>query len=420
MRKTMVAMTALALTVSAMGALLARAAETYSLGDCNRDGMVNASDATNVLQYYSVLSTGGELWADDKAKLADMDADGKVDSTDASYILGYYSAVSTGTEITSEKFMQYKTGSFGEFSYYSSIDVRAGNGCVNIKANDVSADEYLQQQYPEKVTSCAYEVSIYRCSANADGTEKRELASSEIVRDIKKGERVYRYYGEEYRQPCDEFSAVLPQNLETKGYTYQVEVRGHYSIGGVEVTAANTSTAMLDTLPLIVNNAKLTPHDAYNLYNIQVSPPVYKATYYVSAADKKILDEFAAEHFTPDMSNYDKIEYTWDWLNKNVTYASGNLYNDIISDSWVSACFVKKKGQCLQYNGALAELLAYMGYDVYMLEMWLSPDGTNQHFRAEVVIDGQAYSIEVGNNGSYAGWLWLFRPIESSIKDLKK
>ena len=64
-------------------------------------------------------------------------------------------------------------------------------------------------------------------------------------------------------------------------------------------------------------------------------------------------------------------------------------------------------------------MLAYMGYDVYMLEMWLNPDGTNQHFRAEVVIDGQAYSIEVGNNGSYAGWLWLFRPIESSIKDLK-
>ena len=419
MRKAMAAMTALALTVSAVGALPARAAETHSLGDCNCDGQVNASDATEVLKYYSALSTGGDVWADDKVRLADMDGDGKVDSTDASHILGYYSTVSTGTEITPEKYMQYRTKGFGEFSYYSSIEVRAGNGCVKIKANDISADEYLQQQYPEGVTSCAYDVSVYRYTANADGTEKSELVCSETVRDIGKGERVYRYYGEEYRQPVDVFSAALPQELETKGCSYRVEVRGHYKIGGVEVTAANTSTAALDTLPLIVNNAKLTPHDAYKLYNIKVNPPVYKATYYVTAADKKILDDFAAEHFTPDMSNYDKIEYTWDWLNKNVTYASGSLYNDIISDSWVSACFVKKKGQCLQYNGALAEMLAYMGYDVYMLEMWLNPDGTNQHFRAEVVIDGQAYSIEVGNNGSYAGWLWLFRPIESSIKDLK-
>lgn len=420
MRKTMAVMTAFILTVSAMHGFPARAAEAASLGDCNSDGMVNASDATDVLKYYSSLSTGGDVWASAKVRLADMDGDSKVDSTDASYILSYYSAVSTGSEMTPEKYMEYRTKGFGDFSYYSNIEVRVGNGCVNIKANDISADEYIKQQYPEGAASCAYEVSIYRNSENADGTQKSELVSTETVRKISKGERVYRFYGEEYREPCDVFSAALPQNIETKGCTYRVEVRGHYKIGGVEVTASNVSSAALDTLPLIVNNAKLTPHDAYNLYNIKVSPPAYKATYYVSAADKKILDDFAAEHFTAGMSNYDKIEYTWDWLNKNVTYASGNLYNDIISDSWVSACFVKKKGQCLQYNGALAEMLAYMGYDVYMLEMWLNPDGTNQHFRAEVVIDGQAYSIEVGNNGSYAGWLWLFRPIESSIKGVQR
>ena len=58
------------------------AAETYSLGDCNRDGMVNASDATDVLKYYSSLSTGGDVWTSDKVGLADMDGDSKVDSTD--------------------------------------------------------------------------------------------------------------------------------------------------------------------------------------------------------------------------------------------------------------------------------------------------------------------------------------------------
>ena len=180
------------------------------------------------------------------------------------------------------------------------------------------------------------------------------------MRNIKKGERIYKYFAEEYHESCDIFEANLPDNIDTSGaYSYQVEVRGHYLIGGVEAIASNTSTAWIEMIPLIVNNTQLNSHDTYKLYNIKVSPPEYKAEYYVSEADKKILDDFAKEHFTEDMSNYDKIEYTWDWLNKNVTYASGALYMDIISDSWVSACFIKKKGQCLQYNGALAEMMVY-------------------------------------------------------------
>lgn len=420
MRKTSAILTALMLCTATFDSLAVSAVNDYILGDSNKDGMVNASDATEVLKYYSELSTGGNVWANDKTKLADMDGDGMVDSSDASYILSYYSVASTGGNITPERFMEYRTKGFGEFIYYNSIDVRAGKGKITIKASDISSDENLKKKYPEGIESFAYDVKIYKCKASDDETQGKELLIEETVRNIKKGERIYKYFAEEYHESCDIFEANLPDNIDTSGaYSYQVEVRGHYLIGGVEAIASNTSTAWIEMIPLIVNNTQLNSHDTYKLYNIKVSPPEYKAEYYVSEADKKILDDFAKEHFTEDMSNYDKIEYTWDWLNKNVTYASGALYMDIISDSWVSACFIKKKGQCLQYNGALAEMMVYMGFDVYMLEMWLNQDGTNQHFRAEVVIDGQAYSIEVGNNGSYAGWMWLFRPIESSIKELK-
>lgn len=421
MRKTAALLTAATMLVSAFGALPANAAETYSLGDCNMDGYVDASDATSVLRYYSELSTGGSKWSDSMTALADMDGSGRVDSSDASYILGYYSAVSTGGSISPEKYMEYLTGGTADISFYTDPEIHTGNETVTIRVRDISADAYYAAKYPEGVDSCAYEVKIYKYTYAEDGSSKKELVSSETVRAISKSERTYRFMGEEYSEPCDVFTAALPQEIDVSSNSeYVVEVRGHYSIGGAEVVASVTSSAQIDMLPLIVNSAELSPHDSYPLYNIKSETPVLTATYRVTEADKQILDDFAREHFTEDMSNYDKLEYTWDWLNRNVTYASGSLYNDIVSDSWVSACFVKKKGQCLQYNGALAEMLAYMGYDVYMLEMWLNSDGTNQHFRAEVNIGGQAYSIEVGNNELYPGWKWLFRPIGSSIANVKK
>lgn len=166
----------------------------------------------------------------------------------------------------------------------------------------------------------------------------------------------------------------------------------------------------------IINTAELKPHDSYPLYNIKGDnkyggTPYKVRSYTVSENDKKIMDKFAAENFTDDMTNYDKLEYTWSWLHNNVTYADGsqgwNTYNEIISDSFAKACFEKKLGQCIQYNGAFAEMLAYMGYDVYLLEMWNSSNFTNQHFRAEIAVDGVHYSIEVGNTKD-GYWMWLF------------
>lgn len=69
----------------------------YSLGDIDGDGMVNASDATEILVAYSALSTN------EKPKLnnvqltyADINSDGSVNASDASDVLVYYSYTSTG------------------------------------------------------------------------------------------------------------------------------------------------------------------------------------------------------------------------------------------------------------------------------------------------------------------------------------
>lgn len=70
--------------------------DNFLLGDVDGDGKISASDATDVLQEYSALSTGQPATLDAKQKkAADVNKDGSVDASDATSILAYYSALST-------------------------------------------------------------------------------------------------------------------------------------------------------------------------------------------------------------------------------------------------------------------------------------------------------------------------------------
>ena len=47
---------------------------------------------------------------------------------------------------------------------------------------------------------------------------------------------------------------------------------------------------------------------------------------------------------------------------------------------------------CVQYNGAMAAVLAYYGFDVYMVKGWVYPETkSGQHYWTEVMIDGKRY-----------------------------
>lgn len=68
-----------------------------SLGDADFNGSVNASDASAILIFYSLASTGQETgYVSDQKKRCDVDGNGLVDSNDASLVLGFYSSASTG------------------------------------------------------------------------------------------------------------------------------------------------------------------------------------------------------------------------------------------------------------------------------------------------------------------------------------
>lgn len=393
-------------------------AESLSIGDLNSDGVVDSTDASDILSVYSLLSTGNKSEVDEKKyNVSDVNNDGYIDSTDSSEVLTYYSYVSTGLNRNFSEYMQDMKNidevDFSTIDYYSGINV----------IETYSSDKlHLGLKWDAVEGATGYHV-IFRKSDGSD-------------------DYVYEKYVSEPR-----FTALLPEKLSVKAetvdnsgyyytsnavnyqssYTYQIIPYAKY--GCFEKVADRYYYGYTNDIRLIVNDAKLTPHRSYPLYNIKADNKfggvptkvdIYgNATsanaYTISDADIATLNKFASEHFTPGMTNYEKIECLWHWVNENITYAYGSLYQQVWPVSFVEACLNMKLGQCIQYNGAVCEYMAYLGYDVYMLEMWLNPDNTNQHFRMEVNIDGQAYSIEVGNNNEYAGWMWLFKPIKSSI-----
>ena len=77
---------------------------TYSLGDINNDGIVDAVDSTQILIEYANLSTVGTSTLNDaQKKAADTNNDGIIDSVDSSCVLAYYAYTSTGGKLSIEK-----------------------------------------------------------------------------------------------------------------------------------------------------------------------------------------------------------------------------------------------------------------------------------------------------------------------------
>lgn len=67
------------------------------IGDVNDDKVVNASDASEVLAEYALVSSGkAGTFTENQKKAADFNNDGTINSSDASEILSYYAEISSG------------------------------------------------------------------------------------------------------------------------------------------------------------------------------------------------------------------------------------------------------------------------------------------------------------------------------------
>lgn len=78
----------------------------FGLGDVNRDGTVNALDASAVLTAYANTAVGKDSGLDDEQTiLADVNGDKDVNALDASFILSYYAFIATGGNGSINDFM---------------------------------------------------------------------------------------------------------------------------------------------------------------------------------------------------------------------------------------------------------------------------------------------------------------------------
>ncbi len=146
----------------------------------------------------------------------------------------------------------------------------------------------------------------------------------------------------------------------------------------------------------VLDTVALTPHDTIPVYDSDTMKSTWGYT--MTSKDKKILQDFIDTHLTDEMTVSEKVSYTSLWLYWNIEYAG--LYEEYskLSESPAECGFSQKSGQCLQYNGALAYMMAYMGFDSRILFMKKNRYGY-QHFTCEVVVNGSVYEMEVGNYG---------------------
>ncbi len=228
---------------------------------------------------------------------------------------------------------------------------------------------------------------------------------------------IYRYNAEDYD----------PKAIKTvkgnKAGTYADKkidtdtVYGYYAVAfknvnGKPVYGEQSNYCYSDDPAAVLKGATLKSHNSFKVYNTQ-GKKTTEYTYTLSEKDIKTLKKFAKKHFKKNMTQEDKLLYTLEWIHYNNTYALGDNWNKISGKSWVDAIYNYKLGQCAQYNGALAAMMVYLGYDAYVIKGYRgsSYTGNNiQHFWCEVKIQGRRYVMETGNFKRNGSWKFFLTP----------
>ena len=122
--------------------------------------------------------------------------------------------------------------------------------------------------------------------------------------------------------------------------------------------------------------------------------------------DIKAVKAFAKKHFDSSWTDEQKVLYTLLWINRMVTYDTSYTH---IRPGYADGIFNGRYGQCAQYNGALVEMMSYLGYEPTLIQGFRGYSTSNQwqHFWGEIEIDGKDYVLECGNYGQDGLWLYL-------------
>lgn len=430
------------------GASALNASAAYALGDVNGDGAINSSDASEILRQYINIATGnGITWSAAQMRAADINSDSSIDSADASDLLGYYAYISAGGSETIDQYYNVANAKSGVVTTQYTAPVTTTRATTTratttettttvvtttaapvTTAPQITAYDFEQVNFNnDYLYSDINIIESYDASLKHFGLRWNEIEGATGYHVEFYTDQQYDENGQPYKYEKDvnsaQFTALLPAELGANAYRYRItpyaEFEGQiktaeksYTNGTYEHgSIAGFSVSEEDNIKLLVNAAKLSPRDYYPVYEDYSGYAVRYDTFTVSDRAKEVIDQFAAEHFYQGMTNYDKILYFMNYIHDTVVYADGvngrPAYSTIWGYAYSEACLIHHAGQCVQYNGALDELLCYMGYNAYMIHT------SRPHFRAEVEIDGYIFGMEVGeteyDSPEYGyRWFWAF------------
>lgn len=340
-----------------------------SKGDVNGNRNLNIDDASAVLDIYAKQAAGIAAAADDTIlTAADVNENSVPDIEDAGAILSYYAQFSADLYLIWDEII------YGPDMKRPVILLKNYDSSVTVEWQpDSQADGY----------------EIYR----KDDTES-EAALYAVVSDK------------------DTVSYQDVNIDESKTYTYSVRP---YQIRGDKTRYGKISSTQFSSDDnAILNAAELSPHDTFVCYDYSkgMNSTDVLLTIKLNSYDKETLEKFAAEHFSDKMTREEKLYTTMEWIHNNVEYAYvGEKWNTIANKTLTDAVFNYKMGQCLQYNGALASMMAYLGYDVNLIFLRNNDTGW-QHFTCRVHINGKTYAFEAGNKETGLR-ITLLEPVEA-------
>lgn len=222
--------------------------------------------------------------------------------------------------------------------------------------------------------------------------------------------------GKEYFFGWD--GAMVTGTTEINGYTYKFNKSGVYlgaDFGFTDEQDKLVKKAEKSLAEEPVRDITIWDNgEDYCLHRTEFPTKKYSLVpgFTLTDSDIETIERFAAEHFAPSMTMTQKLWITLQWIHKQVTYAY-DYPPEVYMTTYVDTIFNNKLGQCLQYNGAMASVLAYFGFDVYMCKghTWSAKKNKKggQHFWTEVLIDGKRYYLETGNFGKNGTWQYFFK-----------
>lgn len=314
------------------------------------------------------------------------------------FLADSYSTIYTDTTAKSLTSYSYKirmyTNSGKKTKLSEAVKIKTpllpGNANVAVSSSKITvswnknskADGYEIYYYKKKAGK-----KNFHTSYSAEGT----IAYSESPSSLEKAEK------QEFKKlkTTTETSYAIKRD---KNYNYYFKIRAYKKEDGKKVYSDFSGVSATTSSASLFNGAK--GKSKTTLPVISYRSDVSEWTMNISAADQRVIYDFMKEHFTSGMSDYDKAVYLADYIHYNVDYATAEGLNKISNMSCVQAAITNGTGQCYQYNGALAEFLAYMGYDVRLVcgyrESQLTGDRIS-HYWCEITLDGVKYVLDAGN-----------------------